>query len=238
MGPLWRALISSASAPCRAEDWADAARPVYRGVEGVVDGVYGLIRGHLFSAMLPGRLSRRMSAVPVGSSEAIFAERLRARQERATRRVLESRPSASGPAALAEWQDSALRAHTTVVTDAFADTLIRRYQLERFGKDSGAYARDPRNWDPEFLSCAAVFGGAYLYVAGLRTDWNMGPVRVGLDARPGAALRSAAQNGEGRGLAMLTLSRRGSPLSLKTEWGVAGGRMTGERVGLNYSTRF
>ena len=41
-----------------------------------------------------------------------------------------------------------------------------------------------------------------------------------------------------RGLAALTLSRRGSPVSVKTEWGVKDGRMASERVGVNYSTRF
>ena len=51
------------ASPARSGDWAESARPVYRGVEAVADGVYGLVRGHLISAVLPGRLSRRMSAV-------------------------------------------------------------------------------------------------------------------------------------------------------------------------------
>ncbi|MBI2790297.1 MAG: hypothetical protein HYX59_16675 [Elusimicrobia bacterium] len=232
-------LLLLLAAPARAEDWAESARPVYRGVEAMADGVYGLLRGHLISAVLPGRLSRRMSAVPVGTSDKVFAERLRYRQEKASRRLLEARPVGPvGPAETAAWQREAAGAHMTVLTDAVADALVRRYQLERFGKDSGAYASNLANWDPEFMLSAGVLGGAYLYVAGLRTDFSVGPLRVDFDTSTGNALRGALQNGGGHGLAALSLSRRGSPLSLKTEWGLKDGRMASEKVGVNYSARF
>jgi hypothetical protein len=230
-------LILSPSA--RAEDWTETAAPVYRGVEAVADGFYGLMRGHLISAVLPGGLSRRMSAVPVGTSDKVFAERLRYRQEKTSRRMLEERPvGPMSPFESAAWSRRAASAHATVLSDAMADTLVRRYQLERFGRDSGAYASNIGNWDAEFMMSAGVLGGAYLYVAGLRTDFNVGPVRVDFDTRPGSALRGAIQNGDARGLAALTLSRRGSPVSFKTEWGVKDGRLASERVGMNYSTRF
>ena len=227
------------AAPARSADWAETAAPMYRGVEAVADGVYGLVRGHLISAVLPGGLSRRMSAVPVGTSDKVFAERLRYRQDKAARRLLQDRPT--GPVGIAEaasWQRAAAGAHVTVLTDAVADALVRRYQLERFGRDSGAYASNLSNWDPEFMVSAGVLGGAYLYIAGLRTDFNVGPMRVDFDTRPGSAVQHAIQNGDARGLAALTLSRRGSPISLKTEWGVKDGRMASERVGVNYSARF
>lgn len=232
-------LAASGAPSARAEDWTEAATPVYRGVEAVADGVYGLVRGHLISAVLPGRLSRRMSAVPLGTSDKVFADRLRYRQEKAARRLLEEHPAGPmGPAETAAWQRNAAGAHVTVLTDAVADALVRRYQLERFGRDSGAYASNLSNWDPEFMVSAGILGGAYLYVAGLRTDFNVGPVRVDFDTRPGSAVQGAIQNGDAHGLAALTLSRRGSPVSLKTEWGVKGGRMASERLGVNYSTRF
>jgi hypothetical protein len=232
-------LLLVLAAPARAEDWAESARPVYRGVEAVADGVYGLVRGHLISAVLPGRLSRRMSAVPVQTSDKVFADRLRYRQEKASRRLIETRPVGPvGPAETSAWQREAAGAHMTVLTDAVADALVRRYQLERFGKDSGAYASNLANWDPEFMLSAGVLGGAYLYVAGLRTDFSVGPVRVDFDTSTGNALRAALQHGDGRGLAALSLSRRGSPLSLKTEWGLKDGRMASEKVGVNYSARF
>lgn len=227
------------ASPALCEDWAESARPVYRGVERVADGVYGLVRGHLISAALPGRLSRRMGAVPVSTSDRIFAERLRRRQESAARRLLETRPVGPlGPSEAAAWQRHAVNAHATVVTDAMADALVRRYQLERFGRDSGAYASNLSNWEPGFLVSAGILGSAYLYVAGLRTDFTVGPLRVDFDTRPGSAVQSAVQNGDARGLAALTVSRRGSPLSLKTEWGVKDGRLESEKVGVNYSARF
>ena len=232
-------LLLVLAAPARSEDWAESARPVYRGVESVADGVYGLVRGHLISAVLPDRLSRRMSAVPVQTSDKIFADRLRDRQEKASRRLIETRPVGPvGPAETAAWQRSAVNSHATALTDAVADALVRRYQLERFGKDSGAYASNIGNWDPEFMLSAGVLGGAYLYVAGLRTDFNVGPLRVDFDTSTGNALRGALQHGDGRGLATLTLRRRGSPLSLKSEWGMKDGRMASEKVGVNYSARF
>lgn len=232
-------LILASSLGANAGDWAESARPVYRGVEAVADGVYGLVRGHLISAVLPGRLSRRMGAVPVGTSDTIFVEQLRHRQEKASRRLLEERPI--GPMGLAEaasWQRAAAGAHVTVLTDAVADALVHRYQLERFGRDSGAYASNLSNWDPEFMISAGVLGSAYLYVAGLRTDFNVGPMRVDFDTRPGSAVQGAILNGDAHGLAALTLSRRGSPVSLKSEWGVKDGRMASEKIGVNYSTRF
>ncbi len=235
---LAAALLLTLAGPARAEDW-DAARPMYRGVERVADRVYGLVRGHLFSAVLPGRLSRRMSAAPAATSDALFAQRMARRQVRARERILEARPmgQASSPMALAAWRDTAISLQTTAISDALADTLVKRYQLERFGEDSGEYALDPRNWDPEFLASATVLGGAYLYVAGLRADWTVGALRVDLDSPAGPSLANAAREGEGR-LAELRLSPRGSPLSLRTAWGLRGGRLASEQVGLAYSTRF
>ena len=232
-------LLLLLAAPARSDDWAESARPVYRGVEAVADGVYGILRGHLISAVLPGRLSRRMSAVPVETSDRVFSERLRYRQERASQRLIEGRPVGPvGPAETAAWQRGAFNAHATVVTDAVVDALVRRYQLERFGKDSGAYASNISNWDPGFIASAGVLGGAYLYAAGLRTDFNVGHLRVDFDTCTGNALRGALQSGDGRGLAALSLRKRGSPLSFKTEWGLKDGRASHERVGVNYSARF
>jgi len=232
-------LLLVLASPSRSEDWAESARPVYRGVEAVADGVYGLVRGHLISAVLPGNLSRRMSAVPVGTSDAIFAERLRRRQERAVYRLIELRPVGNvGPAETAAWQRRAVGAHVTAMSDAVMDALVRRYQLERFGQDSGAYASNIENWDPEFLVSAGALGGAYLYMAGLRTDWTMGPVRVDFDTATGMALRAALQGGTGSGLAAISLRRKDSPLSLRTEWGLTAGKFATEKIGVNYSARF
>lgn len=233
--------LATTSLPARAADWMDGAtRPAFGAAEAVTDRVYGLLRGHLFSSLLPGRLSSRMSAAPVGSSYALFSAELHRKQARATRRIVEARPAShtSSPAALAAWRDQTLREQRKALTDAFADSLVGRYQLERFGRDSGDYAADSRNWDPGFIASASVLGGAYLYVAGLRSDWAMGPVRVDLDTATGAALRGAIENGSADGLATLTISRRGSPLALRTDWGARSGRAVNKRVALNYTARF
>lgn len=232
------ALLVTSAGPARAEGWGEAAKPVYRGVEAVSDRVYGLMRGHLFTAVLPGRLTRHMGAVPAKSSEALFVERLDRRQERAARRILDSRPGAAqaGPSAMNAWRDSALREQTAVLTDALADALIGRYELERFGRASGDYATNRGNWDPEFLASATVLGGAYMWAAGLRTDWTLWGLRVDFDTVTGAGLRAAA-DGEGR-LGEVALSRKGSPLALRTEWSLRDGRLANSRVGLTWASRF
>lgn len=235
---LAAALLLAFTSPARGDDW-DAARPVYRGFERVADRVYGLVRGHLFSAMLPGGLSRRMAAAPAASSDAVFARRMSRRQERARVRVLEARPVGQGasPAALAAWRATAISAQSTAIADALADTLVARYELQRFGEDSGRYALDPRNWDAEFMASATVLGGAYLYAAGLRADWTAGAMRVDFDSPAGPALAATARSGDGR-LAELRLSPKASPLSLKTTWALRAGRLASEQVGLAYTARF
>lgn len=231
-------ILALCAVSTRADGW-QATRPVYSGVETVVDGVYGLVRGHLFSAILPGRLSQSMSAVPVGSSDKLFAELLEKRQARASRRILEARPAAptSSPYTLAAWRDMAMREETTALVDAFADTLLTRYQLERFGQASSVYALNTENWDAGFLTSAATLGGAYLYVAGVSTDWTMGSVRVDFDTPAGSSLKTVAESGEGR-VAEVRLSRKGSPLSLKSAWGLRAGNLQAESLGVAYAARF
>ena len=57
-------------------------------------------------------------------------------------------------------------------------------------------------------------------------------------ARPGEAVQRAIQTGNARGLAELSFSRRGSPFSLRTEWGVKDGRAAAEKIGVRYAARF
>ncbi len=227
------------ASPARSEDLAEFSQPLYRGVESVADGVYGLLRGHLLSAFLPNRLSGKMSAVPCETSERIFAELLRRRQEKTWRRLIAERPAGSmGIQETVAWQRSAVNAHASAFADALVDALVFRYQLERFGQDSGTYASTFSNWDPKFSLSAGMLGGAYLYVAGLRGDFAIGPLQVDFDALSGASLQSALLNGNARKLVALTFARKHSPLAFTSEWGVKAGRIASERVGVNYATRF
>ena len=233
--------LALAAAPARAGDWTDAAAgPAYRAVETVSDGVYGLLRFSLFDPLLPDRLSQRLGDAPEESSYAGFSVELKSREERAWRAALESRPlgEAATPAAVSDWSRRTFRSETSAAGDALAQSLAARYQIARFGRDSGDFASDFRNWDADFLASAALFGGAYVYLAGLRADWTAGPLLVALDVKPGSALRGQIESGECAGLASLRLSPRGSPFSLRTDWGVHGARLASERVGLGYSLAF
>lgn len=228
-------LAASVALPAAAQ--AEAGRPVYRLAETLSDGVYGLMRGHLFSALLPRRLAGRMAPAPDRDSYGVFRARLAKTHARAARRAMEARPagSAATPAAQAQWRDLVRDAEQDALADAFASTLVDRYQLERFGQDSGAYALNPGNWEPGFLASASVLGGAYLWAAGVDADWDAGPVRVGVRLAPGWRWRVAAEGG-GRRLAGLELSRRGSPLSLRAEWGSSG--PAAEKTSLVWERRF
>lgn len=228
-------LAAAPALPAAAQ--SEAGRPVYRLAETLSDGVYGLMRGHLFSALLPRRLAGRMAPAPDRDSYGVFRARLAKTHARAARRAMEALPSgaAATPAAQAEWRGLVRDEEQDALADAFASTLVDRYQLERFGEDSGAYALNPGNWEPGFLASASVLGGAYLWAAGVDADWDAGPVRVGVRLAPGWRWRAAADGG-GRRLAGLELSRRGSPLSLRAEWGSSGA--AAEKTSLVWERRF
>lgn len=228
-------LAATLAVPASARE--DAGRPVYRLAETLTDGVYGLMRGHLFAALLPRRLAGRMAPAPDRDSYGVFRARLAKTHARAARRAMEAVPAgaAATPAAQAEWRRLVRDEEQDALADAFASTLVDRYQLERFGEYSGTYALNPGNWEPGFLASASVLGGAYLWAAGVDAGWDAGPVRVGLRLAPGWRWRMAA-GGHGRRLAGLELSRRGSPLSLRAEWGASG--PAAERTSLVWERRF
>ncbi|MEK7234845.1 MAG: hypothetical protein AAB268_13600 [Elusimicrobiota bacterium] len=231
-------LLVFCAAAASADAW-QAARPAYRGVENLADGVYSLIRGHLFTVLLPDRLSGRMSDIPADSSDNIFAQNLEKYHRRSRSIIFEARPmgQASSPAALDKWRNLALRVEMEATTDALAGTLVQRYQLARFGQDSGSYILNPSNWDVEFMASATVLGATYLYFAGLRTDWRTGPLRVDLDVPTGPSLRTVAGSNEGH-LANLSFSRSNSPFSLRSAWGLHCGHFGPESLGVVYSSRF
>lgn len=218
--------------------WREApGRPAYRLAEGLSDGVYGLMRGHLFSALLPRRLVRHMAPAPEKDSYGAFRARLSRTHARAASRAMDARPRglAATPAAQAQWAALVRDEEQDALTDAFASTLVDRYELENFGKDSGAYALNRANWEPGFLASASVLGGAYLWAAGVDADWDAGPMRVGLRLAPGWRWRAAAE-GNGRRLARLEFSPRGSSLSLRAEWGASG--PAAEKTSLVWERRF
>ena len=216
---------------------AEPGRPVYRLAEGLSDGIYGLMRGHLFSALLPRRLAGRMARAPEKDSYAAFSARLSRNHARVARRAMSARPSPTeaGPSAEAKWRDLVRDEEQDALADAFASTMVDRYQLESFGKESGSYALNPGNWEPGFLASASVLGGAYLWAAGVDADFDAGPLNVGMRVAPGWRWRAAADGG-GRRLASLELSPRGSELTLRAEWGASG--PAAEKTSLVWERRF
>lgn len=224
-------LVGGLALPARAE-WS--GRPAYRALETVSDRMYGLMRGTLTST-LPRRLTRSMAAAPEQDSYALFRQELSRRHAGAAERIRTARPGAAldTPDAQARWRAYAAEQEQDAVVGAFAETMVGRYRLESFGESSGAYAKDRRNWEPGFLAPAAVFGGAYLWVAGVDAGWKAGPARVGLRLAPGWRWRSA---GGARRLASLELSPAGSALKLSADWGGAGPEA--EMVALNWTRKF
>lgn len=225
------ALVGGLALPAEAE-WS--GRPAYRALEKVSDGVYGLMRGTLRTT-LPSRLSRSMSAAPEQDSYALFRSEFSRRHGAAAERIRAARPSAARdtPDSQARWRSYAAEQEQDALLGAFAETMVGRYKLESFGESSGEYAKDRRNWEPGFLAPAAVFGGAYLWVAGVDAGWDAGPARVGLRIAPGWRWRSA---GGARRLASLELAPDGSALKLSADWGGSGPEA--ETVALNWTRRF
>jgi hypothetical protein len=236
MRTVWAAaLVGGLALPAAAQRPGGAGRYAYRAVERVSDGVYGLMRGTLFTSVLPRRLTRDMAAAPEQDSYAAFRAELSKHQLRASRRIVDARPQGvvASPASLAKWRTLARDEEQDALAGAFASTMVDRYKLEAFGESSGAYAKDRRNWEPGFLAPAAVLGGAYLWVAGVDAGWNAGPARVGLRVAPGWRWRAA---GEARRLASVELSARDLPLSVRADWGGTGPEA--EAVTVAWTQRF
>lgn len=230
------ALALLLAAPARADWTEDPGRPAYRAVERLSDGAYALLRGSLFSTLLPGRLTREMGRAPRGDSYALFRAHFARTQDRASRRVLETRPSgpADTPDARRSWLGFAREEQSASLRDALLDTLVERYGLETFGRRSGDYATNRDNWEPGFLASASVPGSAYLWAAGVDAGVKAGPARLGLQLAPGWRWRSAAEGGEVRRLARVEASRGGA--ALYAEWDA--GSADAARVGASWSRRF
>lgn len=224
-------LVGGLTLPAKAE-WS--GRPAYRALEKVSDGVYGLMRGTLRTT-LPSRLSRDMAAAPEQDSYETFRRELGRRHEGAAARIRSARPASAvdSPQSQSRWRTYAAEQEQDVLLGAFAETMVGRYRLEAFGESSGSYAKDRRNWEPGFLAPAAVFGGAYLWVAGVDAGWDAGPARVGLRLAPGWRWRSAPG---ARRLATVELSPARSELKLSAAWGGSG--PAAETVALNWTRRF
>lgn len=239
-------LLLAASAPARAElsgAVEDVARPAYRVVETVTDQVYDALRSYFIGGVLPGRLSRGLESSPTGDSFGLFEKQFSRQQARGFERLRGDYPvvrpgDAASPSELRRWRDEVADEEMTVVVDSLRDALIERHRLEVFGRYTGDYARDSRNWEPDFLVPAGILGSAFLYVNGMHASGHVAGLSVGLDLRSGLRLRDALGGAAAPRLAGVELGYRDHPLKLTADWGLAAGRRPDERVGLRYSLRY
>jgi len=230
------AIPLKAAEPGSAPDWTpETGRPAFQAAQAVVDGVFGVASGVLKPLLPDGLDSRRLTDSPAGDTYADFTARLERGEARADRLAQESRPLADAtPVDFQNWGRSAFNAHRDAAMDAFAGSLADRYGLPGFGRAANDYALDPRGWGADALAPGLLFGGAYAFLAGVRTRIPAGPVVIGLNVAPGRTLLSAAEGDSARRLARVSAALSGSPLELYAEWSAR----SSERVGTSWTCRF
>lgn len=208
-----------------------AASPAFRAAQGVSDGLYNFMRSHLINAVLPEGLTRSLRRAPQGDSYALFREKFHQNEVRALRRWAAAPPTQDASLATEEQMG--------VLVDSFQDTMLGRYDLELFGRASGKYAKDRRHWDAGFLTMAAVMGGTFLYLNGLRADASLGSLRLGIDLRAGHTLKRALEkSSDASRVAGLELGYKDHPLTVAAQLGLSRGQPQAETVGLNYRFRY
>lgn len=236
---------TSASSLEFTDSLAGAVTPAFKVVQGISDRMYNLMRWHLIDTILPDGLTRNLHASPLRDSSNLFNQRLFGNEARYIERLRQDFLLRRGADALydptqsRDWRAWAAAEQASVIVDAFKDTLIDRYELERFGRTSGDYASDRRNWNPGFLTMAGVLGGAFLYLNGVHAGTEIGRLKLGIDLPSGAKLREALQTGFSRnGLAALEFGFKNSPLTVATQWGLRAGNLRSDRVGVKYHIRY
>lgn len=220
-----------------------SAAPAYHAVERLSDGFFSVVRSHLIGSLFPSRLARHLGDAPRAGSFSTFAARFREKESRFLGRASAGYPAPDrgglrSPAKVAAWQAHLAEGQFSVLTESLGDSLLQRYKLRAFGRRSGRYAADRRNWDPGFLAMAGLVGSAILYIDGLHTDVQVRGLKAALDLRPAMKLRRAFEAGAGSRLAGLELSYRSCPVALQADWGLKAGRLAAERIGLRYALKY
>lgn len=215
-----------------------AARPAYRFVEGIADGVYEFARIHIVGRLLPGRFNRNLAVASDRNSDELFAQNLRAREADLLRRERAAYPVAAaqtGPidcARLQDWRMRFLEEQQGVALNALTDTLLQRYRIKALGHASVSYMKERQNRDAGSLTMAGLLSGAAFYLNGLHAAVPLAGLRLKIDLRPGWRLRrTLGGDGACPGWANLELGYKNAPITATMEWGVAGGRARAERRG-------
>jgi len=239
-------LILATAGPAKAELAGavdDVARPAFHVVESVTDQVYDALRSYFVGGVLPGRLTRGLESSPTVDSYDLFSREVSRRESRTLDRLRSDYPvlrpgESETPGQLNQWRGEVVDEEVSVLIDSAKDALIERHRLESFGRYTGDYAKDQRNWDADFLVPAGILGGAFLYLNGMHADAHVRGFDLGVDLRSGLKLREALAGAAARRLAGLEVGYHGSPLKVTADWGLAAGRRADESLGLRYSLRY
>ncbi len=220
-------------------------RPAYRAVEDATDHLYDFVRVHVIDTVLPRGMSRGLSPSPQTDSYDAFRKALRTKEDRLAHQMLETYPAGvtnNGyytASQLEQWQNWAAEQQVSVFVDSFRDAIFQRHHLQRFGRDSGDYLKDSDNWSPGFAAMSTLIGGAFLYLNGLHVDAHAGDIRLGIDLRAAARIRTAiAARGDPYQLGGLELGWKDKPIVLAAYWGMQNGHLTADQLGLNYRLRY
>ena len=222
------------------------AQPAYRIVEGFSDGVYDFMQSLVISNALPKGLDSELSRTPEKDSYGLFQDHFQKKEIRYLERLAEAYPTRQdvqtgyyNPAQLEAWSARAKEEQLSVVVDSLRDTLAERYRLELFGRQSGNYAKDRRNWDPAVLAMSGIVGGAFAYLNGIHTTAHLADFNLGMDMRAAMRMRqTAAGDALASRAASLELGYKDSPLSLATDWDAGRGGLYGERYVMKYRLRY
>lgn len=220
-----------------------AAKPAYQVIEGLSDGAYWLIRSQFIGRLLPDGLMREMGRTPNGDSYAAFQANFGRKQERFMNRLREAYPATEAgrqdEGKMGSWRGQAASEQQAVAVDALTASLLDRYELPRFGRDSEAYAKNRRHWTPQFVTVASVLGGAVAYGNGIHADFKMKKLAASVDLKPGHAIAAAARgNGNLDKAAEVELGVKDSRVTLAAAWQVKAGAMRSESLGVKYRLRY
>lgn len=222
-------------------------RPIYSVAEFLTDCMYDVIRLKFMRRILHRNIREDLSGAPDKDSFHIYERKFNERENDYLSWLHGNYPHTGALEAggrpdvqrLDKWKADAARRQLNVFLDSYQDTLLERYQLEKFGRSFGKYGRD--NWEGDLIydAQAAVVVSAMLFLSGLRTGWfdvyETG-MKMNLDLNAVNKLATALEkeNGTLDRIGSVRLGYKDNPITFKAQWGLH----KETRYGLEYYKRF
>lgn len=248
--PVYRQEISSGG--ILGEDLGQLVRgsfhPIYTVAEFLTDCMYDVVRLKFMKRILHRNIRDDLSDAPDKDSFDIYEKKFKEREDDYLRWLHTNYPYPGGSLEtgskpnierLDKWKADAAKRQINVFLDSYQDTLLQRYQLEKFGRSFGQYGRN--NWEGDFVydAQAAVVVSAMLFLSGLRTGWfdvyDTG-MKMNLDLNAVNKLASALEkeNGTLDRIGTVRVGYKENPITFKAQWGLH----KETRYGLEYYKRF